>query len=47
MLELDTSPGLTETSLVPLAAQADGIGFADLCETLVELAVRNAGGGRA
>jgi D-alanine-D-alanine ligase len=44
VLELDTSPGLTETSLVPLAAQADGLGFADLCETLVELAARGAAG---
>jgi D-alanine-D-alanine ligase-like ATP-grasp enzyme len=35
---------LTETSLVPLAAQADGLGFADLCETLVELAARGATG---
>jgi D-alanine-D-alanine ligase len=39
ILELDTSPGLTETSLVPLAAQAAGLGFADLCETLVSLAL--------
>ncbi len=39
VLELDTSPGLTETSLVPLAAQAAGLDFADLCETLVELAL--------
>lgn len=38
LLELDTSPGLTETSLVPLAAQAAGLDFADLCERLVELA---------
>ncbi|MEX1178404.1 MAG: D-alanine--D-alanine ligase [Nitriliruptor sp.] len=41
VLELDTSPGLTETSLVPLAAQADGMNFADLCETLVDLARRD------
>lgn len=39
VLELDTSPGLTETSLVPLAAQAAGLSFGDLCETLVELAL--------
>lgn len=38
VLELDTSPGLTDTSLVPLAAQAAGLGFADLCERLVDLA---------
>ena len=39
LLELDTCPGLTETSLVPIAAQAAGLGFADLCERLVTLAV--------
>jgi D-alanine-D-alanine ligase len=38
LLELDTCPGLTETSLLPLAAQAGGIAFADLCERLVALA---------
>jgi D-alanine-D-alanine ligase len=38
ILELDTCPGLTETSLLPLAAQAGGLAFADLCERLVELA---------
>ena len=39
LLELDTCPGLTETSLLPLAAQAGGIEFADLCERLVGLAL--------
>ncbi len=39
LLELDTCPGLTETSLVPIAAQAAGLAFADLCERLVTLAV--------
>ena len=39
LLELDTCPGLTETSLLPLAAQAAGLGFADLCERLAELAL--------
>jgi D-alanine-D-alanine ligase len=38
ILELDTCPGLTETSLLPLAAQAAGLSFADLCARLVELA---------
>lgn len=40
LLELDTCPGLTETSLVPLAAQAAGLAFEDLCERLVGLARR-------
>lgn len=39
LLELDTCPGLTETSLLPLAAQAHGLDFGDLCERLVELAL--------
>ncbi|MBW3657113.1 MAG: D-alanine--D-alanine ligase [Actinobacteria bacterium] len=39
VLELDTCPGLTETSLVPLAAQAGGIPFEDLCDRLVGLAL--------
>jgi D-alanine-D-alanine ligase len=38
LLELDTSPGMTETSLLPMAAQAAGWNFADLCERVVTLA---------
>lgn len=40
LLELDTCPGLTETSLLPLAAQAAGMDFGDLCEELAELPLR-------
>jgi D-alanine-D-alanine ligase len=39
VLEVNTIPGLTETSLVPKAAQAAGIGFQDLCARLVQLAL--------
>ncbi len=39
ILEVDTGPGLTATSLVPLAAQAAGLAFGDLCQRLVELAL--------
>lgn len=39
ILEVDTGPGLTTTSLVPLAAQAAGLAFEDLCQRLVELAI--------
>lgn len=39
LLELDTCPGMTETSLLPLAAAAAGWEFADLCERLVALAL--------
>lgn len=42
LLELDTCPGLTETSLVPMAAQAAGLAFEDLCERLVRLALEEA-----
>lgn len=39
ILELDTCPGLTETSLLPLAAEASGIPFASLCDRLVQMAL--------
>lgn len=42
LLELDTCPGLTGTSLVPLAASAASLDFADLCERLVALSLRDA-----
>lgn len=38
VLEADTCPGLTETSLLPLAASAAPMAFDALCEQLVELA---------
>jgi len=39
LLEVDTCPGLTETSLLPLAAQADGLSFGALCERLLSVAL--------
>jgi D-alanine-D-alanine ligase len=39
VLEVNTLPGMTETSLLPKAAAAAGIGFADLCERMIELAL--------
>jgi D-alanine-D-alanine ligase len=39
VLELNISPGMTETSLLPLAAEAAGMHFADLVERLVRLAL--------
>lgn len=39
VLEVNTIPGFTETSLVPMAARADGIEFPDLCSRLVQLAM--------
>ena len=38
LLEINTVPGLTETSLLPQAAEAAGISFDELVERLVELA---------
>jgi len=40
VLELNISPGMTETSLLPLAAEAAGMYFADFVERLVELALK-------
>ena len=40
ILEVNTLPGMTGTSLVPKAAQAAGINFNDLVESIVEEAVK-------
>ena len=39
VLEVNTIPGFTETSLVPQAARAAGIEFPDLCARLVQMAL--------
>lgn len=38
-LEANTLPGMTELSLIPQGAAAMGIGFPDLCERIVKLAL--------
>lgn len=38
LLEMNTSPGMTSHSLVPMAAQAAGIGYADLCLRILAFA---------
>ena len=43
MLELNTIPGMTATSLLPDAARGAGIEFPDLCRMLVELALEDRG----
>ena len=43
VLEANAIPGLTETSLLPQAADAAGIGLEDLVERIVELALARAG----
>lgn len=40
VLEVNTVPGMTATSLVPKAAAAAGMSFADLCEKLLLLAIK-------
>jgi D-alanine-D-alanine ligase len=41
-LEANTLPGMTSTSLMPQEAQALGIGYADLCQLLIDLSLRRA-----
>lgn len=36
ILEINSVPGMTETSLVPKAAKAAGIGFNELCESILK-----------
>ena len=38
LLEINTSPGMTDHSLVPMAARAVGISYEDLCVKILELA---------
>ena len=40
VLEANTIPGLTDTSLLPQAADAAGIGFDELIERIVELTLQ-------
>ena len=42
-LEVNTSPGMTDHSLVPMAAKAAGIPFADLVKRILTLAVKQHG----
>jgi D-alanine-D-alanine ligase len=42
VLEANAIPGLTETSLLPLAAEAAGIGFDELITRVLDLAVARA-----
>lgn len=45
-LEINTTPGFTDHSLVPKAAASAGLPMPALCAKLVELALRDAPGGR-
>jgi len=42
VLEVNTLPGMTETSLFPKAAAAAGMSYPELCQRMVELAVARA-----
>lgn len=39
LLELDTCPGMTDTSLLPIAAGGAGLPFIDLCDRILQLAL--------
>ena len=43
VLEVNAVPGLTDTSLLPMAAEAAGMTFEDLCARIVELAAHRVG----
>ncbi|MFH1123656.1 MAG: D-alanine--D-alanine ligase, partial [Pseudomonadota bacterium] len=43
VLETNTIPGMTETSLVPLAARAAGMSLSMLLDRLIELSLEEAG----
>jgi len=40
VLEVNTLPGMTETSLLPKAAAAAGMNYAELCQRMVDLALK-------
>jgi len=44
VLEANAIPGLTDTSLLPMAAEAAGLSFERLCDRLLELALERHGG---
>jgi D-alanine-D-alanine ligase len=39
VLEANVSPGMTETSLLPMAASAAGVSFEDLCDGIIHAAL--------
>jgi len=42
VLEVNTQPGMTETSLLPKAAAAAGIGYEELCQRMIDLTLDRA-----
>jgi D-alanine-D-alanine ligase len=45
VLEVNTLPGMTETSLLPKAAAAAGIAYPQLCQRMIDLALRRTDSG--
>ena len=45
VLEVNTLPGMTETSLLPKAAAAAGLSYAGLCQSMIDLALNRAASG--
>jgi D-alanine-D-alanine ligase-like ATP-grasp enzyme len=43
VLEVNTIPGMTETSLLPKGGAAVGVNFAQLCERIVVLSLAKGG----
>lgn len=41
VLEVNTLPGMTETSLLPKAAAAAGMSYAELCQKMIDLALQH------
>jgi hypothetical protein len=39
VLEVNTLPGMTETSLLPKAAAAAGMNYPELCQRMIDLAL--------
>jgi D-alanine-D-alanine ligase len=44
VLEVNTLPGMTETSLLPKAAAAAGLSYAALCQKMIDLALQRSAG---
>jgi D-alanine-D-alanine ligase len=43
VLEVNTIPGMTETSLLPKAADVAGLGYAELCQRIIDLSLKRVG----
>jgi D-alanine-D-alanine ligase len=43
VLEVNTLPGMTETSLLPKAAAAAGMSYPELCQRMIDLALKRSG----